>query len=69
MSLKETGTRGWDHHRALCDTHCADPQELEDDAIYSVHVPAGLYRVSRAGGSGSIYANRVCALVRAKLCA
>lgn len=26
------------------------PQELEDDAIYSVHVPAGLYRVSRAWG-------------------
>lgn len=23
------------------------PQELEDDAIYSVHVPASLYRVSR----------------------
>lgn len=26
------------------------PQELEDDAIYSVHVPAGLYRVSWAWG-------------------
>lgn len=24
------------------------PQELEDDAIYSVHVPAGHYRVSWA---------------------
>lgn len=29
-------------------TPLCHPQELEDDAIYSVHVPAGLYRVSRA---------------------
>lgn len=41
---------GWGHHRALRDTHCANPQELEDDAMYSMHVPAGLYRVSRAWG-------------------
>lgn len=33
-------------------TPLCHPQELEDDAIYSVHVPAGFYRVSRAWEAG-----------------
>lgn len=44
------GDQGLELPWALPDACCAIPQELEDDAIYSVHVPAGLYRVSRAWG-------------------
>lgn len=44
--LKVVGKRGWLCPMALHDTHYANPQELEDDTIYSMHVPAGLYRVS-----------------------